>query len=336
AEGRPVSIRFRTPDEGRSTFEDAVRGEVSVEWSQIADFVIVRTNGTPVFFLANAVDDIDMRITHVLRGSDLLDSTHRVLALRNALGGDAPPVYAHLPLITGPGGAKLSKRHGAQNVEEFRDAGYLSRAVVNYLSLLGWAPGDDREVMEIDELVAEFDITRVKQSAATFDTQKLEWMNAEHIRRLPVEELAGEALPFAKERYADRLDIRAFEKAVALAQERSTTLRQVADQSEFLFAPDDDFTPAADVIESIAAIDRAEEVLEVAIAHVETCEWTLDGINMVQLLKDRGFKPRVHMKVLYSAITGRPAGLPLFDSIHMLGRESALIRLRGLRERLRS
>jgi glutamyl-tRNA synthetase len=336
AEGRPVSTRFRTPDEGRSTFVDAVRGEVSVEWSQIADFVIVRTNGTPVFFLANAVDDIDMHITHVLRGSDLIDSTHRVLALRRELGGAEPPVYAHLPLITGPGGAKLSKRHGAQNVEEFRDAGYLSRAVVNYLSLLGWAPGDDREVMEVEELVAEFDLTRVKQSAATFDTQKLEWMNAEHIRRLPVEELAGEALPFAKARYADRLDIRTFEKAVALAQERSTTLRQIADQAEFLFVPDDQFTPELDVIESIANIDRADDVLDVAIAHVETCEWTHDGINMVQLLKDRGLKPRVHMKVLYTAITGRPAGLPLFESIQMLGRESALNRLRALRERLRS
>ena len=140
AEGRPRSVRFRTPDEGRSVFTDAVRGEVAVDWSTVSDFVIVRSNGTPVFFLANALDDIDMAITHVLRGEDLIDSTHRVLALRRALGADDQPVYAHLPLILGPGGAKLSKRHGAISVEEYRDAGYLPSALVNYLALLGWAP----------------------------------------------------------------------------------------------------------------------------------------------------------------------------------------------------
>ncbi len=139
-EGRPRSLRFRTPDEGRSTFTDLVRGEVSVDWSTITDFVIVRSNGTPVFFLANAVDDIDMEITHVLRGEDLIDSTHRVLALRKALGSPTPPAYAHLPLILGPGGAKLSKRHGAVALEEFRDDGYLASAVRNYLALLGWGP----------------------------------------------------------------------------------------------------------------------------------------------------------------------------------------------------
>ena len=125
---------------------------MSVEWSTISDFVIVRSNGTPVFFLANAVDDVDMRITHVLRGEDLIDSTHRVLALRRALGHDDQPVYAHMPLILGPGGAKLSKRHGAVSVEEYRDAGYLPHALVNYLALLGWGPEDGREVLTIDEL----------------------------------------------------------------------------------------------------------------------------------------------------------------------------------------
>ncbi|MDQ1476670.1 MAG: glutamyl-tRNA synthetase, partial [Actinomycetota bacterium] len=151
AEGRQASIRFRTPDEGRSTFTDLIRGEVSVEWSTISDFVIVRSNGTPVFFLANAVDDLDMGITHVLRGEDLIDSTHRVLALRRALGHDDQPVYAHMPLILGPGGGKLSKRHGAVSVEEYRDAGYLSAALLNYLALLGWGPEDGREILSIDE-----------------------------------------------------------------------------------------------------------------------------------------------------------------------------------------
>ena len=335
AEGRPRSIRFRTPDEGRSTFGDAIRGEVSVDWSTISDFVIVRSNGTPVFFLANAIDDIDMQITHVLRGADLIDSTHRVLALRRALGVDEPPVYAHLPLITGPGGAKLSKRHGAQNVEEYRDRGYLPSALVNYLALLGWAPENDREVIDVDDMIAEFDITRVNHAAAAFDVQKLEWMNGEHIRRLSVEELAGAALPFAKARYGAHLDIRTFEPAVALAQERSTTLVHIAEQAEFLFVPDDEFDIPADVLATVAKLDRADELLDAAIAHIETCEWTQDAIALQPVLESLGLRKN-SMKVLYAAVEGRTAGLPLFDSIEMLGRESTLTRLRRARERLRT
>jgi glutamyl-tRNA synthetase len=334
AGGKPRSIRFCTPDTGRSTFDDVVHGEVSVDWSTVSDFVIVRSNGTPVFFLANAIDDIEMDITHVLRGDDLIDSTHRVLALRRALGVESQPVYAHLPMVLGPGGGKLSKRHGATTVEEYRDQGVLSDALVNYLALLGWGPTDDREVMTRDELVAEFSLERVNQSAATFDPKKLEWMNAEHIRRLEPQELAGDALPFAKAKYGTRLDIRKFEEAVKLAQERSTTLLQIAEQSEFLFVPDDEFAIDDDSFATITAIDGAADVLDLAIAHIAKCEWSHDGINMVQLLKDHGYKPRTHMKVLYAAITGKPAGLPLFESIEMLGRESALTRLRAARARL--
>ena len=223
--------------------------------------MIVRSNGTPVFFLANAVDDVDMGITHVLRGEDLIDSTHRVLALRRALGVEEQPVYAHLPLIVGPGGAKLSKRHGAVSVEEYQEQGFLADAMVNYLALLGWAPEDDREVLDHDELVAEFDLGHINHSAAAFDAQKLEWMNAEHIRRLPVEELAGEALPFAKARYGERLDIRAFEARGELAQERSKKLVQIADQAEFLFVPDDELEIAADAMEAMRKLDRVDELL---------------------------------------------------------------------------
>ena len=263
AEGRSRSIRFRTPDIGRSTFTDAVRGEVSVEWATVPDFVIVRSNGTPVFFLANAVDDIDMGITHVLRGEDLLDSTHRVLALRRrALGAADQPVYAHLPLILGPGGAKLSKRHGAVSVEDYRDQGYLPQALVNYLALLGWGPEDDREIMSVDELVAEFELERVIASPATFDAKKLEWMNGEHIRRLTIPELTAAVLPFARERYGDRLDVRVFEAAVALAHDRATTLVQIADQAEFLFTPDAELEIAPESWDKLVAFERAGELLD--------------------------------------------------------------------------
>jgi len=328
--GKPRSVRFRTPDTGRSTFVDVVRGEVSVEWSTISDFVIVRSNGTPVFFLANALDDIDMRITHVLRGEDLIDSTHRVLALRRALGNDDQPVYAHMPLILGPGGAKLSKRHGAVSVEEYRDAGYLPHALVNYLALLGWGPEDGREVLTIDELIAEFDVARVTPSPATFDPKKLEWMNGEHIRRMPLAELVAAVLPFARDRYAAQLDIPRFERAVALSQNRATTLVQIADQAEFLFVSDDAFVVEEDSWKKVVATERANEVLDAVIAFVEQCEWS-DEIDVRPVIAELGLKPGKVMHLLFTAVEGSSAGLPIFDSISLLGRERALHRLRAAR-----
>jgi len=332
-EGRPVSIRFRTPDEGRSTFTDIIRGEVSVEWSTISDFVIVRSNGTPVFFLANAVDDLEMDITHVLRGEDLIDSTHRVLALRRALGHDNQPLYAHMPLILGPGGAKLSKRHGAVSVEEYRDAGYLPAALINYLALLGWGPEDGREILTLDELVAEFVLERVNTSAATFDTKKLEWMNGEHIRALPLPELISAVLPFARDRYGDRLDIPRYEAAVALAQQRATTLVQIADQMAFLFTADDDLDLDPASWDKARGVERAAEILDAVIAYVEQCEWS-DAVDPRAAIEALGVKPGKVMHILYTAIEGRGQGLPLFDSISLLGRASALHRLQAARARL--
>ena len=334
AEGRAASIRFRTPDTGRSDFVDVVRGDVSVAWSTVSDFVIVRSNGTPVFFLANAVDDMEMAISHVLRGEDLIDSTHRVLALRRGLGADDQPVYAHLPLIMGPGGGKLSKRHGAVSVEEYRDAGYLPAAFVNYLALLGWAPADDREVLSLDDLVAGFDLDRVHQAAATFDAQKLEWLNGEHIRMLDLADLTAAVLPFARVRYGARLDVRKFEAAVALGQVRATTLVQIAEQAEFLFTPDDELVIDDASWDKVVKFERAADVLEVAIAHVESCEWTPEAIDMRAGVDALGVKSRKALPVVYAAIEGHTAGLPLFDSIFLLGREPALHRLRSTRERL--
>jgi glutamyl-tRNA synthetase len=330
-EGRPRSVRFRTPDDGRSTFRDVIRGDVSVEWSTISDFVIVRSNGTPVFFLANAVDDLAMGITHVLRGEDLIDSTHRVLALRRALGHDDQPVYAHLPLILGPGGAKLSKRHGAVSLEEYREAGYLAAALRNYLALLGWAPEDGTEVLTTDEIVAAFDLGRITHSAAMFDPKKLEWLNSEHIRALPVAELAGEVLPFARDRYGARLDVRVFEEAVRLAQQRATTLVQIAEQAEFLFVPDDEFGVEASAWEKATKFDRVADVLDLALSHVETCAWDPDAINFVEGLRERGMSPAKAMKPIFTATQGRDVGLPAFDAMWLLGRERTLHRLRAAR-----
>ncbi len=346
AEGRPRSIRFRTPDEGVSSFDDAIRGIVSVEWSKIPDFVIVRSDGAPLFFLANAVDDADMAITHVIRGEDLLDSTHRVLALRDALGGSAPPVYAHLPLIVGADRAKLSKRHGAVALEEFRDAGYLPEAVMNYLALLGWAPADtaestekeekdDRaEVLEPDELVRAFDLGRVTHAAAAFDHQKLDWLNGEWIRRLSLDELERRARPNASARYGEGLHPETFRGALEIGQERAVTLVGLVDQMDFLFVPEAEFEIARESWDRLTATDRVAEVLDAVIAHLEDCEWTVESIDFRSVLDALGIKARKASPAIYAAVEGRHAGLPVFDSIYLLGRDRALGRLRAARERL--
>jgi glutamyl-tRNA synthetase len=315
-----------------------VRGEVVVAWSTISDFVIVRSDGAPVFFLANAVDDLDMGITHVIRGADLIDTTHRVLAIRHALGEHADPMYAHCPLILGPGGHKLSKRHGAVSIEEYREAGYLPTALVNYLALLGWSPGDDREVMNVDELAAAFDITHITHASATFDAQKLEWLNGQHIRATPLAELVTLTRPFADARYGDLIDAAdgaaTFGAAVALAQERATTLVQIADQARFLFVPEAEFEIVPQSWEKLAGTERVGELLDAVITHVEACAWTLEALDVRELVKGMGLKPAKVLAALYAAIEGTHAGLPLFDSMYLLGRDRCLARLRSARQRL--
>jgi glutamyl-tRNA synthetase len=334
---RPRSLRFPTPDTGTSTFTDLIRREVSVEWATIPDFVIVRSDGTPLFFLANAVDDIEMAITHVIRGEDLLDTTHRVLALREALGSPDRPVYAHLPLIVGADRAKLSKRHGAVALEEFRDTGYLPEAVLNYLALLGWGAEDGREVLDRDELVAAFDLDRVVHSPAFFDHQKLDWMNGEWIRRLDLDDLERRVLPAAEARFGDRLDRQVLRGALRIGQERAVTLGALVDQMDFLFVDEEEFSIAPESWARLEETERVGEILDAVIAYVESCPWESSAdLDLRPVLEKLDVKPRKAMPALYAAVEGRHAGLPLFDSMHLLGRDRTLGRLRAARERLGS
>ena len=333
-DGRVPALRFRTPDIDRSTFVDIVRGEVSVPWSTISDFVILRPDNSPVFYLANAVDDLDMGITHVVRGEDLIDSTHRVLAIRRALGTASEPQYAHCPLILGPGGAKLSKRHGAVSVEEYRDAGYLPQTVFNYLSFLGWGIADGDEIMSANELAERFDIVNINQSGAAFDAQKLEWMNGEHIRRIDTPGLVDAVRPFVQAQHGDMIDDAVLHAAVALAQPRATTLVHIATQCDFLFTDDDVFTIADESWEKLVATEKVAELLEAVIAHCESCTWEVESLDLRSLLEPLGLKARKALPAIYSAIEGVHAGLPLFESIHLLGRERSVARLRAALTRL--
>jgi glutamyl-tRNA synthetase len=334
AEGRPRTLRFRTPDEGASSFIDLIRGEVRVEWSTISDFVIVRSDGTPLFFLANATDDLEMGITHVIRGEDLLDSTHRVLALRAALGPEPPPAYAHLPLILGPDRSKLSKRHGAVALEELRDAGYLPEAVRNYLALLGWSPADGREMLSTEELIELFDLDAVTHASAAFDHAKLDWMNGEWIRRLTLSELEAATVPLAEPRYGNRLHLDLLRGALQIGQERATTLGALLDQADFLFV-DDEFVIAPESWEKVTRTERAAEIFDAVAAHLRICDWTPEAIDLRPVLTELGIeKPGKVLPAVYAAVEGRHAGLPLFDSIHLLGRDRTIRRLEAAQKRL--
>ncbi|HET9770141.1 MAG TPA: glutamate--tRNA ligase [Acidimicrobiia bacterium] len=333
-EGRPRSVRFRTPDEGTSSFTDVIRGEVTVPWSTIPDFVIVRTSGAPVFYLANAVDDADTGITHVIRGEDLTDTTHRMLALRDALGFPGRPTFAHLPLLVGADRAKLSKRHGAISLEDFAERGYLPEALANYLGLLGFSlpageDGTSREIVSLPELAAGFDLARVAPSPAFFDYDKLNWMNGEYIRALSPEELTERARPFGEARYGDRLDPDTFAGAMAIAQERATTLASAADAAWFFFVPEDEFAIAPESLERLEATERVGEILAAVAEHLATCEWTVEGVDLRPVLEQLGIKPRKGLPAVYAAVEGTHAGLPLFDSIVLLGRDRAVRRVRA-------
>jgi glutamyl-tRNA synthetase len=269
----------------------------------------------------------------VIRGEDLIDTTHRVLAIRHALGATEPPVYAHLPLILQADRSKLGKRHGAVAVEDFRERGFLAEALLNYLALLGWAPEDDREVMTRAEILAAFRLDRVNQSSAVFDDKKLEWMNGEWIRRLDLDDLIERLRPFVAE-HAGPIDDEMLRAATVVGQERATTLVSLAEQMDFL-AAGDQFSIPDSVWAEVAGVDRAGEVLDAVIGHVDTCAWDVDAIGELRgRIEALGLKPRKVMKVIYVAVEGRPAGLPLFDSMHLLGRDVTLARLRASRTRL--
>jgi glutamyl-tRNA synthetase len=336
AAGDNVSVRFRTPDSGTTTFTDVVRGEISVENRTLEDFVIVRSTGHPTFYLANAVDDIDMGITHVIRGEDLLPSTARVLLLRAALGDSEPPAFAHLPLLVGQDRQKLSKRHGDVALEDYRDKGYLPEALRNYLALLGWAPRDGREILPIEDVVAEFELEDVTKAPAFFDHQKLDHINGEYIRALPVETFVRESLPWLETDPPwppERFDLAVFQRVAPLVQERVKTLSEVPSMVDFLFleAPEIDDRSWQKAMKPPAA-----DVLDDAIAEYATCEWKGDVLHALTLAigERHGLKLAKAQAPIRVAVTGRTVGPPLFESLDVLGRERVLDRLSAARARL--
>ena len=336
ADGR--AVRFRTP-EGATVIDDVIRGEVAVDHAQLGNFVIWRSDGSPTFVLANAVDDADMAITHAIRGEDLLSSTPRAVLVAKALGA-TPPVYAHLPLLVNEQRKKLSKRRDDVSLESYRRRGFLASAMANYLALLGWGPRDGVEIRPMDEIVEQFRLGDVNKAPAFFDQAKLEHFNGVYIRELDSEELLAmlaphlesDQVPWPPERYRPEV----VASMVPLVQEKLRTLSDIERQVDWLFCPD----PPIDEASWDKAVVRGKasaEILDGAIAALADCSWDPDTVKDAVFAagEANGVNRSKSQAPVRVAVTGRSVGPPLFEPmvLHM-SREEVLRRLRNARSQL--
>ncbi|MBV9214515.1 MAG: glutamate--tRNA ligase [Actinobacteria bacterium] len=317
------AVRLRVPDAGETVVEDVIRGEVSFPHEAIDDFVIARSDGSPLYNLAVAVDDRDMGITHVVRGADHLSNTPRQILILRALGAE-PPVYAHLPLLHGPDGKKLSKRHGAASVQELREAGYLPEAVRNYIALLGWGYDESTEFFTTPELVERFSLERVSKSPAVFDEKKLRWMNGHYLRQLDAGDL--------QQRLERRLDRPVPEAAVRIAQEKMQTLDDFWSLAAFLVEPQPDDPAAWDKVMTAGAPERLRRARE-ALASAEPFDADAVEQALRRVVDDLGVKPRDVYQPVRVAISGRTVSPGIFESVAVLGRDETLARIDRALER---
>ena len=335
ADGRVAVIRLRMPDRDL-TWDDLVRGPVTFAADQVPDYVLVRANGDPLYTLVNPVDDALMRITHVLRGEDLLSSTPRQIALYEALAAigvsdGTTPRFGHLPYVMGEGNKKLSKRDPESSLQMYRDEGYLPEALLNYLALLGWSMGEDREFFSLPEMAAAFTLERVSPNPARFDLKKCTAINGDWIRALSAEDLASRVIPFlvrsnvlAEPLSDDQRHI--LMAAIPLIQERLDTLAQAVGMLSFLFVDEVQIEPEAREAMDVSVVSAALAALE------PVSPWSAADIEAAlraALIEGLGLKPKVAFTPVRIAVTGRRVSPPLFESMEILGRDISLARLRA-------
>lgn len=331
--GTRFVLRFLSPNEGNVAYHDLVRGELRIDAAELDDLVIVRADGMPTYNFASVIDDSLMQITHVIRGADHLYNTHRQIPIAAALGFTLP-AFAHLPLLTNPDRTKLGKRSGAVLVGDYAAQGYLPEAVVNFLALLGWNPGDTQEVFSLDELVTAFSLERVNRANAVFELQKLVWLNGVYIRSLAVDQLTDRCIPFLAE--AGLFDPDTFDRgylrdAVALEQERLKYLTEAPEALDFFFAdavapdPKKLIAKKQSPSSSLSALEQTHQRLQVL------ADWDLDGIEacLRGLAADLDWKAGQLFMPIRVAITGKTATPPLFETMLVLGRERTLTRLKA-------
>ena len=333
--GRKPVVRMRMPD-GETVFVDAIRGEVKFEHKYVPDFVLARADGSPLYTLAVAVDDVLMKITHVLRGEDLLSSTPRQIRVYQAMGVAESdyPIFAHLPFGMGQDNAKLSKRNGEVSIAWYREQGFLPEAICNYLALLGWSPGDDKENITMQELIDLFTVERVNSSPARFDMKKLEAINGDKIRALTLDKFLEWSLPFlinAKVITGNPQEIEVVKSALPIIQERIIKLAEIPAMLNFLFVKD--FKVESEELTKLSD-EASQNVLKVALAKVEPLQsWDHAGIEVVlrtALIDELGLKPRIAFSALRIAVTGSHISPPLFESLELLGKERSIARIKAV------
>jgi glutamyl-tRNA synthetase len=313
------AIRFRMPDEGTTAWDDAIRGRIEFPNEELEDVVVVRSDGRPTYNFASPVEDWLDGITHVIRGDDHISNTPKQIQILSALGAEIP-TYAHVPMINGPDGKRLSKRHGSVSVDDFRAAGYLPEAIMNFVALLGWAPDGETTIMSRDELVERFSLERVGASPATFDYDKLDWMNGVYLRELPPQEYADRLVAYLREQGFD-WDEERVRAAAPLVQEKIVKLGEFPDFAGFLFH---------EVEPDPALLDR--DVLAAAAEALEQVgPWTAEQLEpaLKQLCERLGLKPRQAFAPIRVAVTGSKISPGLYESLELLGREESLARLKS-------
>jgi glutamyl-tRNA synthetase len=313
------AIRFRMPDEGTTGWDDAVKGAIEFPSEQLEDLVLVRSDGRPTYNFASPVEDWLDGITHVIRGDDHVSNTPKQIQILRALGSEIP-TYAHVPNVFGEDGKKLSKRHGAVSVSEFREAGYIAPALMNFLALLGWAPDGETTIMSRDELIERFSLERVGASPATFDYAKLDWMNGVYLRQLSLGEYAGVLVTFLREQGHDWPEKR-IRAAAPLVQEKIARLGEFPDFAGFLFHGVEPDPALLDPDVLVAAAAALEQVEPWEAAQLETA--------LKQLTERLGMKPRQAFQPIRVAVTGSKISPGLYESLELLGREQSLTRLRA-------
>jgi glutamyl-tRNA synthetase len=313
------AIRFRMPNQGATGWDDAIRGRIEFANEQLEDVVLVRSDGRPTYNFASPVEDMDDGVTHVIRGDDHISNTPKQLQLLRALGHE-PPVYAHVGSILGADGKKLSKRHGAVSVDEFRDAGYLPDALVNFLALIGWAPDGETTIMTREEIVERFALESVSASPGTFDHAKLDWMNGVYLRALPLREYADRLVLWVGEHGLD-WPADGVHAAAAIVQEKIGRFDEFPAFARFLF---EDVEPDPSLLDK-----RILHAAQAALGDVD--DWSAERIEstLKQLCQDLGEKPRVVYGPIRVAVTGSKISPGLYESLELLGRDRALERIRN-------
>lgn len=342
AAGEPYSVRVKIPVEGTITVHDLIHGDVTFNMDQFDDFVIVKSNGMPTYNFAVVVDDHLMGMTHVLRAEEHLSNTPKQLLIYEALGWE-PPKFGHMPMILAPDRSKLSKRHGATSVEEFRSQGYLAEAIVNYLTLLGWGPGDERELFTLQETVELFELEQMSKKAAIYDTKKLTWMNGQYLSELPLEKILPEAKPFfikdglvTEEWFNDAANEAYFEKLVDVVRVRVKTLQEVADASAYFFKELEGYDEKGvskhfkpeniAILEQCIAAIKADDVYDLASTEA--------AYNKIAADNGSALGKVIHPTRL--ALTGRTVSPGMFDVMVLLGKEKTLARLEKAVEFIKS